>query len=97
MELIHMERKSGRINWVWADFFKPGYMTYEIYQVLKNENNALTVKELSDKLNKEAKCIWWSLSVLIENGLVVRSDKVKAIGGSRCCLVAMNNSLIEKS
>jgi len=71
-------------------------MTYDIYQVLRRCNAALTAKEIAPQVNRDERNLWDSINVLVDKGLIVRSKKIKAPGGGRGSLLTLNQELIEK-
>ena len=86
----------ARDNWNWADYFKPGMACFEIFNILRNGNTALSAEEIALKLQKPCKNIWYGLTMLVDRGLILRSEKVRVLSGGKAALFALNREPIDR-
>ncbi len=94
LRLIQMPR--GENNWTWVEYFKEGCMSYEIFNMLRNQNKAMTGLEIALKMGKKVqKNIHYQLDVLVKRKLLFKSTKkIKCKNGWPAYLYAINKSLI---
>ena len=67
---------SRENNWTWVEFFKEGYVSYDIFNILRNENKAMSGLEIAHKLGRnEQKGVHYQLDVLVKRKLIFKSQK----------------------
>lgn len=96
MRITYMPKREN--NWTWVEFFKEGYYSYEVFNILRNENKAMSGLEIAHKLGKtEQKSVHYQLDVLVKRKLIFRSPKkVKYKNGWPTHLFAISKNLISK-
>ena len=94
MRIAYMPKREN--NWTWVEFFKEGYNSYEIFNVLRNENSAMSGLDIAQKLGRqEQKTIHYQLDVLVKRKLIFKStNKVKYKNGWPTHLYAISKNLI---
>ncbi|MBI2657627.1 hypothetical protein HYX08_02940 [Candidatus Woesearchaeota archaeon] len=87
---------SRERNWTWVEFFKEGYISYDIFNLLRNENRALSGLEIAQKVGKDKqKDINYQLDVLVKRKLIFKSEeKIKHLKGWPAHLYATSKRLL---
>ena len=72
--LIYMPPRKE--NWTWVEFFKEGYLSYDIFNLLRIKNKALTGLEIALEVGKKVqKNVHYQLDVLAKRKLIFKSSK----------------------
>jgi len=85
-------------NWTWLEFFKEGYVVYDVFSLLRDANKALTSTEVAEKIGKkDTKQVSYQLDVLVKRKLIFRSKKkIKLQRGWPGKLYAINKRLLKE-
>lgn len=95
MRMVFLPSKEK--NWVWIEFFKEGYLAYDVFNLLRDCNTALSGLEVAQKLGKKKqKQVSYQLDVLVKRKLIFKSNKkIKFLKGWPAHLYAINKGLIK--
>ncbi len=93
MRLVYMGREN---NWTWVEFFKEGNLCYEIFNLLRNQNSAMSGLEIAQRLGKgQQKNVQYQLDVLVKRKLIFKSEeRIKHIKGWPVHLFAISKKLL---